>query len=96
MFLQKKELTSIIVTVLCLLLIPLIAMQFTEEVNWKISDFIVMGFLLLLAGVLIKLSSNIVRKKNYRITIIVIIIILFLLIWAELAVGIFGTTLAGN
>ena len=96
MFLQKKELTGILLTVFGLLLIPLIAMQFTEEVNWKISDFTVMGFLLLLAGVLIKLSSNIVRKKNYRITIIVIIIILFLLIWAELAVGIFGTTLAGN
>ena len=71
-------------------------MQLTNEVNWKILDFLVMFFLLFITGIIIKMVSKSIKIKSQRILIVSIISIIFLLIWAELAVGIFGTPFAGN
>jgi hypothetical protein len=79
-----------------LLCIPLIAMQFTDEVSWTVFDFIVMGTLLLGAGLLGEFATRRVTKKDHRIVLYIAIIVAFLLVWAELAVGIFGTPFAGN
>lgn len=79
-----------------LLLIPLIAMQFTHEVNWGPLDFVVAGVLLLAAGLVIDLVLRKVKNTNYRIAIIIALLIALLLIWAELAVGIFGTPFGGS
>jgi len=35
-----------------ILLIPLIAMQLTNEVNWSLFDFIIMGAMLTITGLL--------------------------------------------
>jgi len=96
MVLQNKRLFSIVVLVAILLLIPLIAMQFSDEVNWKLADFIIAGVLLILTGLICEFVMQKVKKKEKRIALIVVIIALLLLIWAELAVGIFGTPLAGS
>lgn len=85
----------LIITVL-ILFIPLIAMQVTDEVNWKVFDFLIVGLLLLGTGVLLDFSWRKIGKLKYRIFAIIAIVIAFLLIWAELAVGIFGTPFAGN
>lgn len=79
-----------------LLLIPLIAMQFTNEVNWSLMDFVVMGILLLSVGFIGNYIWENTLKGSSRIVFIIITIIIFFLIWAELAVGIFGTPFAGN
>lgn len=79
-----------------LLSIPLIAMQFTDEVNWTISDFIIMGILLFGTALVIELILRNVRTFKTRIIFCAIVLFIFLLIWAELAVGIFGTSFAGN
>jgi succinate-acetate transporter protein len=79
-----------------LLLIPLIAMQFTDEVNWSMSDFIVAAVLLLVAVFTYELISRKVKAPTNRTILSVTLLIIFLLIWAELAVGIFGTPFAGS
>ena len=79
-----------------LLLIPLIAMQLTNEVNWSFFDFIIMGGMLTITGLLIGRILKQFKPSKNRILLIAIIIVIFLLIWAELGVGIFGTRFAGD
>ena len=83
-------------SILGLLLIPLIAMQFTAEVDWDPGDFLVMGMMLAIMFSLIEIAIRAIGNSNYRMLIILAIIILFLLTWAELGVGIFGTPFAGD
>ncbi|MBX2827514.1 MAG: hypothetical protein KTR22_05095 [Flavobacteriaceae bacterium] len=78
-----------------LLLIPLVAMQFTDEVQWDAMDFAFMGALLL--GFVLALEFTLRRiRREHRPWIIIIAVVLLLLIWAEMAVGLFGTPLAGS
>ncbi len=93
---KNKRLKIIIAAVPILLLIPFIAMQFTKEVNWTSLDFVFMGILLLSAGLLSEIVLRKVSEKKYRILLCVSILIGFLLAWAELAVGIFGSPFAGS
>jgi|TARA_B100001250_G_scaffold58084_1_gene45106 hypothetical protein len=81
---------------LLLLLIPLIGMTITDEINWSPFDFIIMGFLLTLLGIGINFVINRIKNFKNRILYIGILVLIFLLIWAELSVGIFGTPFAGN
>ncbi len=79
-----------------LLLIPLIAMQLTDEVNWSFFDFVIMGVMLSITGLAIGIIIKKIKYSKYRNIFITIIIIIFILIWAELGVGLFGTPFAGN
>ncbi|MGA0277486.1 MAG: hypothetical protein ACO3LF_06290 [Candidatus Kariarchaeum pelagius] len=79
-----------------LLLIPMIAMQLTDEVNWSFFDFIIMGIMLSITGLALGIIIKKVKYHKYRNIFIAIIIIIFLFIWAELGVGLFGTPFAGN
>jgi nicotinamide riboside transporter PnuC len=55
-----------------------------------------MGFLLLSTGLLCELVIRKVKRWNYRIGLIAVLLLVLFLIWAELAVGIFGTPFAGS
>ena len=92
----QKRFTGILAGVAVLLMIPFIAMQFNSDINWSVGDFIVMGGLLLGAGLLGELVIRRVKRKEYRLILIAAIIIAFLLVWAELAVGIFGSPFEGS
>jgi len=81
---------------LALLLIPLIAMHYSDEVHWTLIDFAIMGVLLLISGMWTQRVVKRVKSFPRRATYIILVILLFLLVWAELAVGIFGSPLAGN
>lgn len=81
---------------LILLLLPLIGMFVSNEINWSIFDFIIMGILILSMSFGIKQVLKATKNIKYRMLIIGIILIVFLLVWAELAVGIFGTPFAGS
>lgn len=96
MILQNKRLLTILLISVLLLIVPFVAMQLTNEVNWSFSDFAIAGVLLFGTGLLIELALRKTKKFNHKIIAIVAIAILFLLVWAELAVGIFGTPFAGS
>ena len=85
---KNKPLTLIISAVAILLLIPLIAMQFTTEVKWTLMDFIVAGILLLSTGLACNFVIQKVKNTKFRIAICLTILAILLLVWAELAVGI--------
>ena len=93
---KNKRLIGILGTIAVLLCIPLVAMQFTNEVNWTLSDFVIAGGLLLGTGLLIETVARNIKDKKIRIGITVVILIVLVLVWAELAVGIFGTPFAGS
>jgi len=79
-----------------ILAIPLVAMQFTNEVDWTLSDFVTAGILLLSTGLAIELVIRNLKTGMLRTIVLVVILLALFLIWAELAVGIFGTPFAGN
>ena len=91
-----KMIVRILPIVGVLLLIPLIAMQLTDEVTWSFFDFMIMGALLTITGLLIGVILKKIKYHKYREAFIVIIVMMFLLIWTELAVGLFGTPFAGD
>jgi hypothetical protein len=58
-----------------------------QGVHWTLSDFIIMGALIFIAGLAIDL---ILRKAGkYRVYAGIAIVFLFLWLWTELAVGVF-------
>ena len=81
---------------LLLLLFPLVGTLVSNEVNWSFFDFIVMGILILSMSFGIKQVVMTTKNTNYRILIIGMILLVFILIWVELAVGIFDTPFAGS
>ena len=74
-----------------LLLLPLIAMQFTHEVNWDETDFIVFGAMLVGACGAYELATRMTGNTAYRAAVGVAVVAAFLLIWINLAVGIIGS-----
>lgn len=93
---RNKRMFIIIAITLFILSIPFIAMQFTNEVDWSLFDFVIMGALLFGTGLSIDFILRKVKTVKNKIILCSLIIFMFLLIWAELAVGIFGTPFAGS
>ena len=71
-------------------------MQFTDEVNWTTIDFIIAGGLLFAAVFISEIAMRKIKNTNYKVVILGTIFIIVILIWIELAVGIFGTPFSGN
>lgn len=93
---KKKTLTIILIAIAILLLLPIVAMQFTNEVNWTLFDFVVLALLLLGTGLVGELVLRKVKNQTGRIVLCVAVLLVFFLIWAELAVGLLGTPFAGS
>ena len=87
---QNKNIVRIALVTASILLIPLLAMQFTDEVDWGLRDFIIVGSLLFGTGLTYELVASRVSSVKYRAVIGVALLAAMLLIWADLAVGIFN------
>ena len=79
-----------------ILSIPFIAMQFTKEVNWTLSDFVIMGGMLFATVFAIDLVLKKFKTLKSRLVIVSVIVLLLMIVWAEMAVGIFGSPIAGS
>jgi hypothetical protein len=73
-----------------ILLLPLLAMQFTDEVVWDLADFVVAGVLLFGAGLTYELVARKVGKFAYRVAVGVAVAAALLLVWLVGAVGVIG------
>lgn len=93
---RQKRIFVIFAAIVILLLIPLFAMQFTDEVKWSLSDFIVAAILLLGTGFLCEFVIRKVNKIKLRITMCITIVLVLFIIWAELAVGILSLPFGGG
>jgi len=93
---KNKSLLIILSTVCLLLLIPLVTMQLTEEVNWTLADFLIAAILLISTGLAIDYIVKKVKRPLLRILLSVTLLTILILVWLELAVGIFCTTLSGH
>lgn len=92
----NKRFILILLVAAVLLTMPAIAMIFTTEVKWTAFDFVAGGVLLFGAAILFELALRLLQRTSHRIIICTVILLAFFIIWAELAVGIFGTPFAGN
>ncbi len=88
--LSKKILLLTGIT-LSLLLIPLVAMQFTDEVVWSLSDFVLAGILLFGTGFSYLLIIRTVVSNTYKIATGIALASGLFLIWTNLAVGLIGS-----
>lgn len=71
-----------------LLLLPLAAMQITDEVKWSVMDFVIMGFILFGAcSAFVLVARQAPRKYWFAVGLLFALMLCY--IWAELAVGIF-------
>lgn len=78
-------------TATALVLLPLFAMQVTDEVDWGLADFVFAGALVVGVGVTYELAAKFARNSAYRAAVAVALAATFLLIWANAAVGIIGS-----
>lgn len=85
-----KRLTVWAAFIALILMIPLVAMQFTEEVNWSLFDFVLMGAVLFGVGLAYELIARRSEKTVYRVAFGVGLAGAFLLFWVNGAVGIIG------
>jgi hypothetical protein len=90
-----KSILFVVLGAAAVLMVPLIAMQFTQ-VDWTPMDFVAAAVLLIGAGLMYVLPARLLGTKGARIVLGVVVAIMFFLLWAELAVGIFDSPLAGS
>ncbi|HKZ11572.1 MAG TPA: hypothetical protein VJL61_12845 [Rhodanobacteraceae bacterium] len=86
-----RSVIRVVLATALLLLVPLLAMQFTSEVNWGPKDFAVGGTLLFAAGMSWTLLSAKSASIAYRLAAALAVATALLLVWGNLAVGLIGS-----
>ena len=77
-------------TAALILLLHFVAMQFTDEVNWGVADFVFAGALLFGAALTYELVSRTADNIAYRAAVGVAVAAALILVWLSLGVGIIG------
>jgi hypothetical protein len=91
-----QPIAGLVLATALLLLIPLVAMQFTGEVDWSPSDFILAGSLLFGTGLTYIVVTRVLAPRLgdnivYRVAVSFALFTGLFLIWSNLAVGIIGS-----
>ena len=85
---KNTRLSLILAAIAAILLLPWLAMQYSDAVQWTMFDFIVASILLLTTGISCEIVLRKAKSRKRKIALCMAVLILFLLIWIELAVGI--------
>ena len=93
---EFKRLFYRLVSVWSLLLLPWIGSLWTEEVQWKLGDYCIAAILLGSLVVIVELILSFTLHRKYKTLFIALSIFFFVLVWVELAVGLFGSPFAGS
>ncbi|WP_445424842.1 hypothetical protein [Alishewanella sp. HL-SH06] len=86
---DQRRLFTLLFGIFALLMLPFLAMQFTAEVYWSFTDFIVAAGLLFMFGFTILMIRRKVTGRITRLSLLLLCVALFCLVWAQLAVGLF-------
>lgn len=73
-----------------LLLLPAVAMQYSDEVKWGPEDFLIIGTLLAMVCGAIELAARTTTSLFYRAGVCLAVVTSFLLFWINAAVGMIG------
>jgi hypothetical protein len=93
---MTTRLKSLLIGSGALLLVPFIGSQFSQEVHWSGFDYIIAAILLGGTSFLLDFVLTKAKNKQSRWAWGILVLLTLALIWAELAVGVFGTPLAGS
>ncbi len=85
----RTDVRRVLLATLAILLVPAAAMRFTDEVNWGPGDFLAGGALLAGTGLAYVLARRRIAGRPGRLLLGGLLALGLLLVWAELAVGIF-------
>lgn len=88
---SQKRITIMSSVVLILLLSPLIAMRFTDHVDWDVTDFVIFGAMLAIVCTIYELLARKTGSTVYRFAVGVALAAAFILVWVNGAVGIIST-----
>jgi hypothetical protein len=88
---QYRAVGGVAVATALILLLPLVAMQFTDEMNWGLFDFIFAGALIFGTGLTYVLVMRKAGAVVYRFAVGMALAAVFLLVWINLAVGVIGS-----
>jgi hypothetical protein len=81
---KNLRLICILLAVPALLLIPFVAMRFTDEINWTAMDFTVMGVMLMVTGLGGELALRVFRAAWVRTAAVVAVLFCFVMVWGAL------------
>ncbi len=87
---RNKNIIRLAIMTALVLLVPLLAMQFTDDVDWSVFDFVAFGALLFGSGLAYELIARRSGNSAYRAAIGMAVAAAFLLVWINGAVGIIG------
>lgn len=89
----RNSIESVVGPAICafaIILIPLIAMQFSQEVNWDMFDFLIAWILIFGAGFTFQLISMKTEAISYKIATGLAVFASLAILWVNGAVGIIG------
>lgn len=85
-----KNVLFVVLGAALILLVPLVAMQFTDEMAWDLADFVLAGALLVGTGLTYVMLARKLSNTRHRAIVGVVFALALFLVWVELAVGIIG------
>jgi hypothetical protein len=86
-----RPVVGVAVATVAILMIPFVGMRISNDWNWSLFDFIVMGALIFGTGLAYVLISRKGGTTAYRFAVGTALAAAFLLVWINLAVGVIGS-----